>query len=173
MDNKRINTLIDRYFEGETSLQEEAQLRRYFSQDEVPAELEKYQTLFQYFSGEAQAELGQDFDERLFQQIEALDKKQPISAQAKIRSLHFYLVRVAAVVVLALGVWWTVQHHLPKAAAEETAAVDWSKYEVKDPQQAFKLTAAALHKASAELNQGANMAAKEVDNLKEITRFLK
>lgn len=173
MDNKGINTLIERYFEGESSLAEEAQLRRYFSQAEVPAELEKYQTLFQYFSNEGQAGLGSDFDDRLFQKIEELDKKPALSTPAKIRSLNFYLARVAAVVVLALGLWWSIEKHPSTPQTEETAAVDWSKYEVKDPQQAFKLTAAALHKASAELNQGTNMAAKEVSNLKEITRFLK
>lgn len=46
MDYKYINQLLDRYWKGETSLEEEEILRAFFSQDELPAELKPYQALF-------------------------------------------------------------------------------------------------------------------------------
>jgi len=50
--NVKIKILIDKYFEAQTSLDEEEYLRQYFQSDEVLEELEMYQPLFQYFSVE-------------------------------------------------------------------------------------------------------------------------
>ena len=46
MDYKYIEQLLERYWEGETTLQEESILRTFFSQPEVPENLRKYQPLF-------------------------------------------------------------------------------------------------------------------------------
>ena len=46
MDYKYINQLLDRYWKAETSLEEEEILRAFFSQDELPDELTKYQAIF-------------------------------------------------------------------------------------------------------------------------------
>jgi len=44
-----IKELIDKYFEGLTSADEEAALRRFFTSDEVPEQLSIYKPLFAYF----------------------------------------------------------------------------------------------------------------------------
>jgi hypothetical protein len=49
-DSKHIVNLIDKYFEGLTTLQEEQTLRDYFQQDNIPEELKSYQPMFQYFA---------------------------------------------------------------------------------------------------------------------------
>ena len=68
MDYKYIEQLLERYWQCETSLQEESILRSFFSQEEVPAELQQYKALFTY---EIQKEdtLGDDFDMRILEQI--------------------------------------------------------------------------------------------------------
>ena len=48
MDYKYINQLLERYWKCETSLEEEDILRAFFSQDNIPAELERYKPLFVY-----------------------------------------------------------------------------------------------------------------------------
>ena len=48
MDYKYIEQLIERYWDAETSRQEEQILRAFFSQDEVPEHLARYQELFRY-----------------------------------------------------------------------------------------------------------------------------
>jgi len=53
MELVNIENLIEKYFEGETSLKEEAQLRDYFTSHKVPAHLEEYQDLFGYFNFKA------------------------------------------------------------------------------------------------------------------------
>ncbi|MFK5889906.1 MAG: hypothetical protein QM486_04160 [Flavobacteriaceae bacterium] len=53
MELVNIEKLIEKYFEGETNLNEEAQLRTYFTSQKVPAHLEAYQDLFGYFEAKA------------------------------------------------------------------------------------------------------------------------
>lgn len=50
LDNKQIERLIEKYFEGQTTLEEEAQLNSYFTSDKVASHLEQYRPVFQYFS---------------------------------------------------------------------------------------------------------------------------
>ena len=70
MDYKYIDQLLDRYWNCETTLEEEEILRAFFSQDNVPVELLRYRQLFIYEDSEPQADrLGDDFDERLLQQV--------------------------------------------------------------------------------------------------------
>jgi hypothetical protein len=49
MESKKIKELLDNYFEGQTSLQEEQQLRVYFNTTaDLPASLRTYAPFFQY-----------------------------------------------------------------------------------------------------------------------------
>jgi hypothetical protein len=50
--NETIETLINKYFEGMTSLEEEDMLRTYFQTDDVPPSLEIYRPMFRFFSQE-------------------------------------------------------------------------------------------------------------------------
>jgi hypothetical protein len=47
-----IKMLLDKYFEGDTSLWEEQSLRDYFSSQTIDKELSEYAPLFQYFKTE-------------------------------------------------------------------------------------------------------------------------
>ena len=50
-----IHSLLDKYFEGKTSGEEEQILRRYFAQDNLPEELEEFAPIFNFFGNEALA----------------------------------------------------------------------------------------------------------------------
>lgn len=56
MELQNIKNLIERYFDGTTSIKEEKELKIYFSSKNVAPELEKYRGLFSYFSKEQQEE---------------------------------------------------------------------------------------------------------------------
>ena len=111
MDYKYINQLLDRYWKGETSLEEEEILRAFFSQDELPAELKPYQALFSYEMGEAKQEaLGDDFDQKMMAMIEDEYTKKP--NKAKVVSLTERLkplFKAAAVVAIILTLGNAVQ----------------------------------------------------------------
>jgi hypothetical protein len=44
-----INILLERFFEGQTSIKEEQELYRFFMRDEIPAALARYKPLIKYF----------------------------------------------------------------------------------------------------------------------------
>lgn len=51
-DKKKIEQLLHKYFEGKTSLKEEASLRQYFAREHIAPELECHRPLFNFFADE-------------------------------------------------------------------------------------------------------------------------
>lgn len=58
---KDIETLLNKYFEGETTCEEERRLRRFFAEGLVPEHLEVYRPMFAFFEAE-QKELAEISD---------------------------------------------------------------------------------------------------------------
>lgn len=71
MDFKYIEQLLERYWQCETSLEEEAQLRTFFTEEDVPEHLSRYKDLFVYQQLQQEEHLGADFDARVLAEIEA------------------------------------------------------------------------------------------------------
>ena len=101
MDYKYIEQLLERYWQGETTLQEEAILRAFFSQDDVPASLMKYKSLFD--CGLQEETLGDDFDARILDSI-GEDEKEPKAKVVTWTSRLMPLFKAAAVVAILLTI---------------------------------------------------------------------
>ena len=99
MDYKYIEQLLERYWQCETTLQEESILRSFFSQDDVPTELEQYKALFAMQQQEP--ELGDDFDARILAMVGQDDEK-PKAKVVTLTSRLMPLFRAAAVVAIIL-----------------------------------------------------------------------
>ena len=99
MDYKYIEQLLERDWEGETTLQEEAILRAFFSQDDVPANLIKYKSLFD--CGLQEETLSDDFDARILEQIGSDEPKAKIVTLA---SRLKPLFKAAAIVAILLTI---------------------------------------------------------------------
>lgn len=105
MDYKYIEQLIERYWQCETTLQEEAILRAFFSQPDIPESLRQYQALF---TNELQKEepLGEDFDARILEQIGETPKANIVTLKSRLMPLF----RAAAIV--ACSHWaMPLRHH--------------------------------------------------------------
>ena len=102
MDYKYIEQLLERYWEGETTLQEEAILRAFFSQDDVPANLMKYKSLFD--CGLQEETLGDDFDARILDSIGAEGTQAPKAKIVTLASRLKPLFKAAAIVAILLTV---------------------------------------------------------------------
>ena len=61
MDSKYIEQLLERYWQCETSLEDEAELRAFFSGSDVPKHLLRYKDLFVYQQLQQEVHLGEDF----------------------------------------------------------------------------------------------------------------
>lgn len=102
MDYKYINQLLDRYWQGTTTLEEEQILRSFFSQLCVPEELAKYRPLFLYEQTESkQDRLGDDFDERLMSMID--EPKEVAARKVRISQRFAPLFKAAAMVAIVLA----------------------------------------------------------------------
>lgn len=108
MDYKYIEQLVERYFNCETSLQEEQILRSFFQQEEIPAGLLRYRDLFRYEEQQAMSEeLGDDFDARILSIVE-----QPVVKAKRIPFVSYVhpFFKAAAAVAIFLTVGNAVQH---------------------------------------------------------------
>jgi len=95
MDYKYIEQLLESYWQGQTTLQEEAILRSFFSQTNLPQELRKYQPLFTY---EKEEPLGDDFDARILNIIGDEPKAKTFSLTSRLMPLF----KAAAIVAIIL-----------------------------------------------------------------------
>ena len=98
MDYKYIEQLLERYWQGETTLQEEAILRNFFSQPDIPESLRKYRHLFTL---EKEETLGDDFDERILGMIEEEPKAKIVTLTSRLMPLFKAAAIVA--IILTLG----------------------------------------------------------------------
>ena len=130
MDYKYINQLLERYWNCETSLEEEGILRAFFSQKDVPAELRQYQPLFAYQQLEAKEKhLGADFDNRLLAMIE---EDEPIKVKARTTTLTQRLkplFKAAAVVAIFLTLGNAAQESFQTQQPSTTGVAGYNKVE--------------------------------------------
>ncbi len=105
MDYKYIDQLLERYWKCETSLEEENILRTFFSQEVIPAQLEKYRPLFAYEQETAKDDvLGEDFDRKMLGMIASAEEEKD-AASTKVVSLTYRLkplFKAAAIVAIFL-----------------------------------------------------------------------
>ena len=104
MDYKYINQLLDRYWECQTTLEEESILRSFFSQEDIPASLLPYRNLFVYELTEPKKDvLGEDFDAKI---LALIGQKEPVKARVismtqRLRPLFKAVAVVAVILTLA------------------------------------------------------------------------
>jgi len=98
MDYKYIEQLLERYWQGETTLHEESILRTFFCQPDIPESLRKYQEFFSY-EAEKPGCLGDDFDARI---LEIVGEESPKAKTVTLKSRLMPLFRAAAIVAILL-----------------------------------------------------------------------
>ena len=96
MDYKYIEQLLERYWQCETTLQEEEILHSFFSQPDIPEDLRRYQPLF---SCEQEKPLGDDFDARI---LEMIGEEEPKTKIVALTSRLMPLFKAAAIVAIIL-----------------------------------------------------------------------
>ena len=101
MDYKYIEQLLERYWQCETTLEEEQILRTFFSQENVPTCLLPYKDLFTYEQMAVEQQvLGDDFDQRM---LEMTGEAAPVKARtiSMVQRLK-PLFKAAAIVAIIL-----------------------------------------------------------------------
>lgn len=114
-----IEQLLERYFDCQTTLQEEQILRSFFSQEDVPGHLLQYVELFKYEAEAANITLGNDFDQRMLNMIEAENESKSVRV-VKMRPRRLApFFKAAAVVAVAITIGNATEHAIGVQQAEE------------------------------------------------------
>lgn len=131
MELKQIEKLLDKYFEAETSIAEERELKAYFASQDVAPHLEQYRPMFRYFpqSGTQQ-----------------FSKTVPLKPGKQKKYVAW--LSVAASVVVLFGMFTFFNNSRP-SAGQELGTYD-------DPEVAFRETQKALNMLSKNVNTGVN-----------------
>lgn len=131
MDSEKIKELLNKYWNCETTLEEEAQLRTYFRNNSIPESLNDTANLFRFFDEQKAASITDiSFEKHVMKKISP--------AKNRVRSLIFNSMRIAAgIVVLVLAVW-LVRMEIRKSDPVEME----DTYD--DPKIAFEETKKAL-----------------------------
>lgn len=133
MDFKYIEQLLERYWQCETSLEEEAQLRTFFNGSNVPEHLLRYKDLFVYQQFQQEMHLGEDFDARVLAEIEAPVVK---ARRLTLTDRFMPLFKAAAVVAVVLSLGNMMQHSF-FSDVKEVAAADTIGKQISAPSVAL------------------------------------
>lgn len=147
-----IEKLLEKYDNGETTLQEEQQLKNYFSQETVAPHLEVYKSMFQYF---------------LHTHEEQFTKDVPLKPR-KTYTLYKW-ISVAAIAVLMFGIYTQVDNS--KSLSDLS---DEELYAYNQTMEVFNLVSSKLNQGSESMN-ALNMVSsnfdKGADNIAYISEF--
>lgn len=133
MDSKYIEQLLERYWQCETSLEEEARLRAFFSGNDVPRHLLRYKDLFVYQQFLQDDHLGEDFDARVLAEVEVpVVKAKRLTLTARFMPLF----KAAAVVAVVLSLGNVMQHSF-FSDVKEVAAADTIGKQISAPSVAL------------------------------------
>jgi hypothetical protein len=156
MTHTTAKTLLDRYFLGETSLEEEQQLRAYFRDGDIHPELAAYPPLFSYWEQAGE--------------IVAPKAKRP-AVRRRLPMRWLTAAAASAVLLLSLNTWFNQQPDLTSfPIAEAKQPIDWSKYEVTDPEEAVRILHGALKIASTEINRGPKITIQELGEVRKLLK---
>jgi hypothetical protein len=142
-----IKRLIDKYFEADTSVEEEGILKDYFSQSDIHSSLVSYKELFNLYNRQKSVTFGKDL---------SLSKTIDISTQKSSKVINMNWIRAAAaILILSVGGIWLINRSTDNITHTTTAAKTNTNYiEVDDPELALKYTMEALALVSKKYKKG-------------------
>ncbi|MEN2402976.1 hypothetical protein GKZ90_0024530 [Flavobacterium sp. MC2016-06] len=133
MELSKIEYILEKYFQGETSIAEEKELKEYFSSSDVAQHLEQYKPMFGYFS-----------------QVKEQKSTQEIPLQTKKRNVAWLSIAASAVVLLGIGTYFYVSDK----NATQQVAVQSELGTYDNPEEALAATQKALALLSNNVNVG-------------------
>jgi len=139
MDYKYIDQLLERYWNCETTIQEEQILRAFFQQEDIPAYLQSYRHLFKVEEEFSQVHLDQNFDERMLALVGEKMEDNTVKARRlsfSRRLAPFYKAAGMIAVILVIGM--AAQHSFQ--STEPDNSVQFTQQEEGDSSLEFTLT---------------------------------
>jgi hypothetical protein len=148
MNINEIEKLLEKYYEGQTTLEEELRLREFFLKDIVPPHLAEHADLFRALESSREEELSDpDFEKRFLSAI----RETPVIGLQSVNRRLMYITSLAAGFLILIGLFFTFQRDIFNRSADKS-----------DPKMkvAFAETQKALLLLSGNFNTGLNQIKK-------------
>ncbi len=195
---EEIQTLLDKYWSGDTTLEEERSLKAYFAGPQVHERFQPFMPLFQTLRQEQSV---------LLKHVKIVPMRAPVSNRSR------WAIAASVVALLGLGAWWLQnQDATPEVVAEipvlqpiavpapqplvvaalpapeivaiakpvlvqkrmtRTKKINTAPVIDAETEQAMEEIKAALSLVSAKLNKGKKAALKDLNRLETMDKFLK
>lgn len=141
MDLKLIEDLLNKYYQGETSLEEERKLKEFFIQEIIPESLRQEQIKFKFYSNASKESIDINFEKKLLKDYSSKNKTIPL------RQYNRTLLRIAASILLIFGTYFYINR--------TSSFKEKNVYGTSDnPELAYAETKKALLLISQKLNKG-------------------
>jgi hypothetical protein len=157
MEQTEIRALLGKYWQAETTAEEERVLAEYFRRVDIAADLEPMRGLFEWREEEAELKPGADFDSRMLRRI------------GVVRGSSFRFAAAAAI-ILCLGIGLVIPMISPapgvgvsRASSEKMRMIEKDTY--TDPNQALAAVRQALLVASVRINEGKHITQRSITRL--------
>ena len=165
MSFQTIEKILQKYFEGDTSLQEEEQLKSFFQQDDVPPHLMSLKELFLTYSREKEIEvLDKQFDEDIMSRIES----EGIISMKRKRRTTIYMISGIAASILILITFFLYINILTKSI-EDTFSDPRIAY--NEAKNIMLFVSEKLNRGTEPLNNAITKVDQGVDKLKAMEKF--
>jgi len=156
---EKVRKMLERFYQGETTLEEERWLKDYFSSNTVPDELLPDKELFSTFGAAGEdIPVPGDLNEKILVTLESLERK-----EQKARRISLYSLSGLAAGILAL-----VAVYIFFLRTEDPALIAGNQYNdtYEDPVVAYNEAKRALNYVSAKLNDGTS----ELQHVKQVSK---
>lgn len=149
MDLHDVKQLLEKYWQCETTLEEEKRLREFFAEGNIPESLKAASDLFSFFEAEQKKTLATNFEG-------AVTKKLRTRQGSKIVSMISYgnMARIAAGIVVVVAATFLIRQEVRKSYPKEMQDT------YTDPQIAFEETKRALQMISNSFGKAKKEASK-------------
>jgi hypothetical protein len=162
MNTSEIETLLDKFYEGNSSLSEEKILREFFQGPDVPAHLEPHQPLFVHYATEMKQGIGnEDFERELTAKLTEKPGERPAIRLQPNRNRFLFISGIAAGILLLIGLFFTFQQDVFKNRLGQAGTTD--------PAIAYADASEALMLVSGNLNNGL----RQVERLQMVDKAMK
>jgi hypothetical protein len=152
MKNTEIEKLLKKYWEAETSLQEETQLSTYFKSDNISSEHLPYRDLFQYFDHAAEVTFV-DLDEKVI----------PFRRN-RIRRLQRSVIGIAASLLIMLSAGYFIVNQ-----SSSTQSYYGKTTVITEEEEALEMTRDALAFLSSKLDESSRNITSDIKNMEKVS----
>ena len=152
--------MLDKFYRGETSLEEEIRLRHYFESNAVPEELIPDKDLFETFGGDSgSVEVPPDLDGKILAYIDRLAKREVRTRRDSVFSLPG--LAAGLLVLIAVYLFFLRDDNRPMLASHQMT----DTYE--DPMVAYEEVKKTLAYVSSKLNTGTS----ELEQVRQVSKM--